>query len=171
MLLLFLACTDPRVDQLETRLATVEAELARVQSAHTADSKPVARDDATGEIVPVHDAAGVASCAFDTLQGLATAELAHDAAFDAFSEDFERIGWVISSTRGCHRYLAVRVSLQDDERGRTVNFLAEAVVTRGDERGRSFQTDKHAKVSEVQRRSEAEVVAFTTGSGWTGAAN
>jgi hypothetical protein len=173
----FAGCPDARVDDLESRLAATETRLAEVEavvaeqrSARVADLARVVRDEATSEMVPVLDADAVVSCAFAALQGLATAEAGHDAAFDSYLTDFAPLGWEIDPSRGCHRYLAVRVHLVENERARVTNFVGEAVVTRGPERGRSFEVDRTNKVREMERRTEAEVVAFTEGPGWIGSA-
>ncbi len=156
VILLLLACDDPRVSPIEARLAALESEVAALESevaavgaAHGRDAAQVAVVPGTRELVPVLDEAQAVACAFDALQSVASAEAGHDAAFDAYLSDLEKLGWSIDPSRGCHAYLTVSVALSENARGRVDNFVATAVLTHGPGAGRRFRIDRSSRVTEV----------------------
>ncbi len=126
---------------------------------------PTSRPDvftlpSTGEIVPLWDETTIVSETRGALLGLATAELAYDAAFDEFTEDLERVGWEPGSD--VRYYTAFWIDFENQRPLR-------AAITRGPGRGRQLaSTIKSPSVTEGSRLTETELLALLAREQWRG---
>jgi len=152
-----------RVQDLERRHPPAPAAAAPVGP--EAVGLPVMEvDPETGALVPRLDEAATVSCAADFVNGVRTAETAYDAAFDAYSEDFEVLGWAPDPANGCAAYVAVAAEVD------AVGVDVIAVVTRGRGRGRQFRATVHEAPREAARLDETGIATFLAGHRWTGSA-
>ncbi|NOY25239.1 MAG: hypothetical protein GXP62_05145 [Oligoflexia bacterium] len=157
-----------RVQDLEGRLADAAASSGTPTPAspELAGLPRMEVSPESGVLHPVLDEDATVSCAVRMISGIRTSELAYDAAFDAFSESLEEIGWAPGLGDGCTAYVAAAAELEGT--GRANEFKATAVITRGAGRGRSFQATRSSGVRESTRLDETGIATFLAGHQWAG---
>lgn len=146
---------EPRLRSLEERNAALDARVAALE-ASAPPSLEV--DGETGRVMPRPTEAGALDCAYRALEGVLTAEFAHDAAFDRWEADLEKLGFTLDTRGGCDRMVALRVTVDD------ARFDAVAVVVAAPARGRWYHGGKDGKVIDGGTMPEAEVVAIEAAS-------
>lgn len=128
--------------------------------------------DAAGRVTQTLTEDAAIVCAKANLEGIATAQLAYDAAFDTYGDSFEQIGWLPSNQGDCAANVAFSmgpqaIRLVPDDRPPKVP-IGVAVVVRGVARGRAFAVDEEARVHEVPRVAEARIPGMLRASEWVG---
>ena len=114
----------------------------------------------TGELIPVWTEDEVVPELRTALQGLATSQIAYEAAFDDFTGDMDRVGWEPSGD--VRYYVAFWIDF-------TQQHPLRAAITRGPGRGRLFaSTIKGPSVVELERLSETELLAMLNQVQWRG---
>lgn len=185
-----LAATRLREEQLADRFAGVEERniglTARVAALEIGEGRSVEADGGvppewlglprievdpvSGEVFSALSEAAALSCAEQSLWGAYTAELAYDAAFDAFEGDFESLGFALDRRSGCDRFIALAVT-----EVQAMGFVLEAVVTRGPGRGRLYRLERVARsrdaaVVDGGHLDEAAVAVWLSTHAWIGSA-
>jgi len=146
---------EPRLRSLEERNAALDARVAALE----ASARPSLEvDGETGRVVPRPTEAGALDCAYRALEGVLTAEFAHDAAFDSWEADLEKLGFTLDTRGGCDRMVALRVTVDG------ARFDAVAVVVAAPARGRWYHGGKDGKVIDGGTMPEADVAAIEAAS-------
>lgn len=141
------------LEDLETRLQALE----RAATGEPGPSDLVV-DAESGRVTPRPTESLALDCAYRALGGVVTAELANDAAFDRWEEDFEKLHYTPDPRHGCDRMVASRVTVDG------ADFDAVAVVVAGPARGRWYHAGKDGKVIDGGRMPEADVLAIEVAS-------
>ncbi|MDP2304764.1 MAG: hypothetical protein Q8P18_01895 [Pseudomonadota bacterium] len=167
LILMSLSCqaTNPEV---EDRLAAQDARIAELSA--RVDSL-VITTDATGRVTTTLAESVAVACAKGHLEGIATAQLAYDAAFDTFGDSFEQIGWQPSNQGDCAANVAFSMGpdamrLVPDDRLPSVP-LGVALITRGEGIGRVLAVDQQARVYEPPRVAKERVAVLLAEPEWT----
>lgn len=152
-------CGDPtRVAALEARVAALEAREAGVTGPPTAVT-----DAASGVLIEALPPSRVLGCVVEVTDGAMAALYAHEARWEAFTDDITALDW--APTSPCRWYTAARV-VPFTPQGTKVEV--EVVVTRGDHAGRRWRSDLTIEPREVARWSEAERAAALAAGAWAG---
>lgn len=150
---------DPRVAALEARVAALEA--AQAEAAH--GGPPAATvDPATGVLIEALPDDRVLGCVVQVSHQALEALYAHEARWEAFTDDITALGWAPESP--CRWYVAARVVPFTPD-GTKVEV--EVVVTRGAHAGRRWVSDLAMEPREAPRWSADERAAAAVVGTWT----
>ncbi len=171
--LLLLTVLGCRERELEARLTAQEARISELASRIDQLAPTAMRTDGSGRVTTVLTGDGALKCAKESLEGIASAQRAYDAAFDRWGTSFQEIGWSPVHAGDCStnvaftmeakaaEILGVPVELKDD-------VLASALITSGVGVGRSLVVLSDTRVFELARVEPAQIQEVLGALEWVG---
>lgn len=153
------ACGEPdRLAALEARVEVLEAAAAPER-----DPPPAVTHAGSGVLIEALPPDRVLGCVVRVTDEAMAALYAHEARWEAFTDDITALDWAPASP--CRWYTAARVVPFSPD-GTKVEV--EVVVTRGDHAGRRWRSDLAIEPREVARWTDAERAAALGRGIWAG---